>query len=259
MIPQKAVPIKLLQKQVWREGLVSLRFEKPDSFTFKPGQFVRLGIEKDFAEGTAYEGRPYSMASLPEDPFLEFFIVEVQGGRVSGALTSLEPGQSCYLEPELWGSMLPERIPGGNTLWCISSGTGLAPFMSILQDESIWKQWPNIVLVHSVRYSEDLAYNNLIQKFTDDSRFGANPSNSFCYVPVITREATQFLSQRIPALIESGDLEATAERKLDPVESRVLLCGNPDMLKSARNVLKTKGFVSPRRGQPGNLLAENLW
>ena len=65
MIPQKAVPIKLLQKQVWREGLVSLRFEKPDSFTFKPGQFVRLGIEKDFAEGTAYEGRPYSMASLP--------------------------------------------------------------------------------------------------------------------------------------------------------------------------------------------------
>ena len=78
MIPQKAVPIKLLQKQVWREGLVSLRFEKPDSFTFKPGQFVRLGIEKDFAEGAAYEGRPYSMASLPEDPFLEFFIVEVQ-------------------------------------------------------------------------------------------------------------------------------------------------------------------------------------
>ena len=122
MIPQKAVPIKLLQKQVWREGLVSLRFEKPDSFTFKPGQFVRLGIEKDLAEGAAYEGRPYSMASLPEDPFLEFFIVEVQGGRVSGALTALEPGQSCYLEPELWGSMLPERIPGGNTLWCISSG-----------------------------------------------------------------------------------------------------------------------------------------
>lgn len=259
MIPQKAVPIKLLQKQVWREGLVSLRFEKPDSFTFKPGQFVRLGIEKDFAEGAAYEGRPYSMASLPEDPFLEFFIVEVQGGRVSGALTALEPGQSCYLEPELWGSMLPERIPGGNTLWCISSGTGLAPFMSILQDESVWKQWPNIVLVHSVRYSEDLAYTNLIQKFTDDSRFGANPNNSFCYVPAITREATQFLSQRIPALIESGDLEATAERKLDPVKSRVLLCGNPEMLKSARNVLKTKGFVSPRRGQPGNLLAENLW
>lgn len=259
MIPQGALAIKLLQKHVWREGLVSLRFERPKSFTFKPGQFVRLGIEKDFGEGTSYEGRPYSMASLPTDPYLEFFVVEVQGGKVSGALTSLMPGQCCYLEPDLWGSMIPERIPGGNTLWCISSGTGLAPFISILQDENTWKQWPNIVLVHSVRYSEDLAYSHQIQEFTDDSRFGANPKNSFCYVPVITREATQFLSQRIPALIECGALEETAEQRLNPEQSRVLLCGNPEMVKAVRELLKTKGFVSPRRGQPGNLLAENLW
>ncbi len=259
MIPEGATAVRLLQKRIWREGLVSLRFEKPEGFDFIPGQFVRLGIEKDFGEGLSYEARPYSMSSKPSDPYVEFLVVAVQGGKVSETLTVLEPGQSVYLEKELWGSMLPKRIPGGRTLWCISSGTGLAPFISILSDENTWKEWPHVVLVHSVRYSEDLCYTETIEKFATESQYAGSDGRSFAYVPVVTREATQFLSTRIPALISAGSLEEAAEQKLDPTNSRILLCGNPAMVKEVRDLLKTKGFMAPRRGQPGNLIAENLW
>lgn len=250
------IQIRLLERREWRKGLVSLRFEKPRDFTFKPGQFVRLGITT--ADGQ-YSARAYSMVSLPEDNFLEFFIVEVQGATVSPLLVSLKAGSSVWLEPDLFGSMLPERLPAGESLWCLSSGTGLAPFLSILREESTWLKWRKTVLVHSVRCSEDLAYTQLIEKIrTDSSLAGAN-ERELIYIPIVTREATQFLSQRIPKLIVGGELEDAAALKLDPQNARVLLCGNPDMIKETRAILKDKGFKAPRRTEPGSLLAENLW
>lgn len=118
--------IKLLERRQWREGLVSLRFEKPEGFVFKPGQFARLGLETP----DGFVARAYSMASLPSEPYLEFFIVAVPGGVLSPRLTGLKARASLSAwEKELFGNMIPTRIPGGNTLWMLSSGTGLAPFI----------------------------------------------------------------------------------------------------------------------------------
>ena len=164
--------VRLLQKQVWRKGLVSIRVTKPEGFTFTPGQFVRLGLDIEANGKTEYAARGYSLASVPSDPFLEFFIVEVPNGLVSPRLCALEAGSELWLETDLWGSLLPDRLPASQNLWCLSTGTGLAPFISILRQESVWEKWPTVVLVHSVRLAEDLAYTQLIQKIKDDSSLG---------------------------------------------------------------------------------------
>ena len=103
--------VRLLQKQVWRKGLVSIRVTKPEGFTFTPGQFVRLGLDIEENGKTEYAARGYSIASVPSDPFLEFFIVEVPQGLVSPRLCALEAGSELWLETDLWGSLLPERLP----------------------------------------------------------------------------------------------------------------------------------------------------
>ena len=252
----RRVSVRLLEKRTWREGLVSLRIEKPEGFSFEPGRFVRLGL--DVTDGQ-YVARAYSMVSLPEDPFIEFFIVEVKNGLLSPRLCALNAGQSLFIEPELWGSLLPSRLPAGENLWCLTTGTGLAPFLSILRDEHAWLKWHTIVLVHSVRLSEDLAYTGIIEKIATDSSLGGANGHKLIYVPVVTREATQFLSRRIPDLIENGELEDNCGVRLDPESSRVMLCGNPNMILSVRSILKPLGFKAPRRNEPGNLLAENLW
>ena len=99
--------VRLLQKQVWRKGLVSIRVTKPEGFTFTPGQFVRLGLDIEENGKTEYAARGYSIASVPSDPFLEFFIVEVPQGLVSPRLCALEAGSELWLETDLWGSLLP--------------------------------------------------------------------------------------------------------------------------------------------------------
>ncbi len=258
MIPSGTVQIKLIQKQIWREGLVSLRFSKPEGYTFKPGQFARVG--KLLGESDeAYVSRPYSFASLPTDPYLEFLIVAVPKGVLSSLLVETIPGKSVYFEPELWGQMLPERIPGGTNLWCLCTGTGLAPFISILRDEETWKKWPKIILVHSVREVEDLCYSHQIEEFNQNAMYGGAEGHYFRYIPIVTRGATQFLSRRIPLLLEEGSLQNEAGIPLDSENSRVLICGNPEMVKATRKLLKERGFSAPRQGKPGNLLAENLW
>ena len=251
--------VRLLQKQVWRKGLVSIRVTKPEGFTFTPGQFVRLGLDIEADGKTEYAARGYSLASVPSDPFLEFFIVEVPNGLVSPRLCTLEAGSELWLENDLWGSLLSDRLPASQNLWCLSTGTGLAPFLSILRQESAWEKWPTIVLVHSVRLAEDLAYTQLIQKIKDDSSLGGASGRNLVYIPVVTREATQFLSRRIPDLIRSGNLAETAGVKFDSSVSSVLLCGNPARIKEVRALLKPLGFQASRRGEPGNLIAENLW
>lgn len=133
--------VRLLQKQVWRKGLVSMRVTKPEGFTFTPGQFVRLGldIEADGKQNTPPEATLWL-------PFLQIlprvFIVEVPNGLVSPRLCALEAGSELWLETNLWGSLLPDRLSASQNLWCLSTGTGLAPFLSILRQDSVWKNGP---------------------------------------------------------------------------------------------------------------------
>lgn len=256
MRPENSIEIKLLEKKCWRDGLVTLRFEKPKTFAFEIGQFVRIGLED--ANGN-YTGRAYSLASLPTDDYIELLVVAVDNGALSPRLVALEEGDSVILESYLFGQILPKRILGGSTLWLLASGTGLAPFISFIRSPFIWESWSLVVLVHSVRHLEDLAYRTQIETLSKELATYEGSLRRLIYVPVVTQEHSDALHERIPQLIDSGLLEEKAGIKLNAEDSRVILCGNPQMVQDVRQLLKTKGFVAPRRRNPGNLLAEALW
>jgi ferredoxin--NADP+ reductase len=249
-------PITLTERREWRKGLVTLRFERPADFTFRCGQFARLNLP--MPDGSML-GRAYSMVSQPEDPFLEFYVGEVAGGAFSPLLVNLAPGSTVYLEKEVFGNLLPSRIRGGKNLWLLSTGTGLAPFMSFIHEEIVWKEWSDVVLVHSVRRAEDLSYREEIERAAADAALGGAAGRKLHYVPIVTREATPYFSRHVQDLLQEGAVQEKTGISLSLEDSRILLCGNPTMVTDVRAYLQSLGFKAPRRGNPGNLLAETLW
>lgn len=200
--------------------------------------------------------RGYSIASAPENPVLEFFITEVEGGALSPRICALEPGDEVLLDGDAEGALTPSRIPGGDTLWLLATGSGLSPFASIIRSSAVWDAWKDIVLVESVRKIEEAALaRELVLSLPADRR----PK----LIVTTTREEDPArqgdLTGRIPDLLKSGALEKAAGREITPEKSRLMLCGNPDFIADARATLKARGIVSPRFGKPGQLVVENFW
>ncbi len=246
--------IKLLEKRAAAPRLFVLRFEKPEGFTFKAGQFARLGLA---LEGEAEPVmRAYSIASASSAETLDFFVTAVPEGKLSPRLTALEPGKTVLLDGEAQGNLLPERIPGGDTLWLFATGSGLSPFASILRDPAARGAWPEIVLVESVRKAEEAVLaRELGGELKDEAKLRVFVSTTRETDP--SRQGD--FCERIPALLASGELERVVGRPLDPTHARVLLCGNPGFVDAMRAELKTRGIVSPRFGRPGQLVVETFW
>jgi ferredoxin--NADP+ reductase len=261
----KATIETLVSRHTWVPGkLFSFSTTRPAGFEFAAGQFARLGLPRPTADGgSEMVWRAYSIASSPLAPELEFFSIVVPGGPFTTGLVELGVGDSIHIERVAYGFLTTDRFAPGEDLWLISSGTGLAPFLSILQDHAIWQQYRRVVVVHSVREVEELAYRVDIEHFATHPNFTqyfATQPDRLRYVPVVTRKPVDgMLDARIQTLLEDGRLEACAGISLDPARSRVMLCGNPDMLKVLRAQLGERGFKPSRRGEAGNLAVENYW
>jgi ferredoxin--NADP+ reductase len=255
----------LTSHHTWVPGkLFSFATTRPADFTFTAGQFARLGLARPTADGgTEMVWRAYSIASSPLAPELEFFSIVVPEGPFTTGLVELGVGDTIHVDPVAYGFLTTDRFAPGEDLWLISSGTGLAPFLSILQDHAIWQQYQRVVVVHSVREVEELAYRIDIEHFATHPNFApyfAQQPDRLRYVPVVTRaQDGDMLNARVQTLLEDGRLEARAGLTLDPARSRVMLCGNPDMLKTLRAQLGERGFKPSRRGEAGNLAVENYW
>jgi ferredoxin--NADP+ reductase len=140
------------------------------------------------------------------------------------------------------------ELPDAETLWLLSTGTGIAPFLSILKTEVPWRRFRNVVLVHAVRHARELVYRDLIK------------GTKVKYLTMVSREAHQgSLSGRIPAAIRDGSLDAAAGLGIAPETSQVMLCGNPDMLKDAAAALAARGLRKHRRRSPGHITVESFW
>jgi ferredoxin/flavodoxin---NADP+ reductase len=141
----------------------------------------------------------------------------------------------------------------------LATGTGLAPFLSILHDFNTWEQYENLVLVQSVRTEKELAYEELIRGF-DKSEYYAEYAQKLRYARIVTREPVPgALGERVTKLLANGVLEANIDLKLDHDRSRIMLCGNPEMVEDSRKILVDRGFRLSRRGEPGHLATENYW
>jgi ferredoxin/flavodoxin---NADP+ reductase len=239
----------------WNDALMSLRIHRDAAFAFTPGQFARIGLRKPDGEVI---WRAYSIVSAPKEAFIEFFMVIVPTGEFSGRVAKLNVGDTMLVERQPQGFLTADRFRDGRDLWLIATGTGLAPYISMLRDSTVWQQFENIVVVLSVRTRADLGY-------TDELAFmAANPRDqSNCklhFVTTLTRDhAEGALHGRINALIESGELEQAAGVALSHQHSRFMLCGNPEMVESMRALLKGRGFRMNRKLEPGHIIVENYW
>jgi ferredoxin--NADP+ reductase len=234
----------VIENRHWSEALFSLRVEAPP-LVFQAGQFVRIALDID-AERVA---RPFSFVNPPQDPVLEFYGIVVPEGPLSPRLERLRAGERLYVASNPAGFLVLPEVPDADTLWLVSTGTGIAPYLSILRTEAPWQRFRNVVLVHAVRHAKELVYQELIGEIAN-----------LKYVTFVSREAHPgSLAGRIPAAIRDGRLEAAAGVALDAASSHVMLCGNPQMLKDAAAVLAERGMRKHRRRNPGHLTVESFW
>ena len=279
MSDDKSIRVKVIEVTRWAPTLLSFKVTRPDGFKFTAGQFVRLGIHgKDlqyFAQNhetklitsetqdkpidlDGYVFRAYSVASSPYDEFIEFFSVVIPEGEFTSKVNHIQVGDSLLLNTTPFGYLTLARyqLPLPNDLWLLATGTGLAPFLSILKTIDVWQQYQRIILVYSARTSQELAYQAEIGSIK--SIYGDNGA-AFVFLPIVTREADYTGEKaRVPNLILSGKLTQLVGQKLDKERSHVMLCGNPQMVEDTKEALKSIGLTMNRRGE-GNIAVENYW
>ena len=269
--------VTVLSKTTWTPNLFSFTVSRPDSFKFTAGQFVRLGVNpsqlkyykqqgeagNDVANEALNEDifRAYSIVSSPFDEVLEFFSIVIPDGAFTSQLQHLEVGDDLLLNTMPFGFLTLARYqkPLPKDLWLLATGTGLAPFLSMLQDLKTWEDYEHIILAYSARSIEELAYVKKIENLQED--FGSlvdNPAK-LIFIPIVTREPVEgALTERLPKLLLDGTLQERADIALDIDSTHVMLCGNPEMVEDTKETLKTLGLVMNRRGE-GNIAVENYW
>ena len=236
-------------RKVWADGLFTISVRCPGVQKFEAGQFLQVGL----ALPEKHLHRPYSVAS-PHGEILDFFIVRVDGGELTPRLWELGVGDAIDVSMKATGSFTLDHVPASQTLWLVATGTGLAPYIAMLRERSIWERFSKVVLLHGVRYGFDLAYQEELAQLKE--RYGER----FHFIPVISREPYDgAVYGRITTAIDSGELEDRAGAKLLPHESAVMLCGNPLMLDDVETRLKERGMQKHKNSVPGQYVLERYW
>ena len=242
---------RVIGNRHWTPALFSLRLAQDRGappLAFRAGQFVRIALDV----GGERVARAFSFVNPPHDPVLEFYGVVVPEGPLSPRLAELQAGDSLFVADNPSGFLVLDEVPEAEDLWLASTGTGIAPFLSILRTGECWRRFRRVILVHGVRYAAELVYREQIDGIRRER--GA----SFRYVPMVSRErAPGALEGRIPAAIGDGRLEAAAV----PIraDSQFMLCGNPAMLKDVQASLAARGLRKHRRRAPGQITVESFW
>lgn len=240
---------KVVKNKQWSQSLYSLYVES-EIEPFEAGQFVKIALE---INGEVI-GRPYSLVNPPDSRPLEFYYVEIQNGPLTPNLAKLRSGDKILVAPRAHGFMIIDEVPQSRHLWMMATGTGVAPFLSILETDKPWQRYERVVLVYAVKTLSELGYQKRI------SRVLANHSRQFSFIPFLSRETSDFaLHGRIQQAIIDGRLEARSGIAFSAENSQIMLCGNPHMVKDTTNTLIARGLKKHRRFEPGQITAENYW
>ena len=248
---------RVLSVHHWNESLLSFRTTRDPGLRFINGQFLMIGLPQ--------EGRPltraYSIASANHDEYLEFFSIKVPDGPLTSKLQHLAVGDEIVVSRKPTGTLVLRDLRPGQNLYLLATGTGLAPFISLIQDPETYERFEKVVLIHGVRWVKDLAYSDFIREELPSHEFFADlVRDKLIYYPTVTREA--FRNQgRITQLVDSGRLFADIGLPpLDPARDRAMVCGSPAMIKDCCGLLDTRGFqVSPYIGAQGDYVIERAF
>lgn len=230
----------------WSDRTFSFKTTRPFDFTFKNGEFVSIGIRP---EGKLI-ARAYSIVSTNQDDYLEFLSIHVPNGPLTSHLANIHEGESVWINKKSTGTLTMQHVMAGRNLYMLATGTGLAPFISLIHDNELFKRFDNVVLVHSVRNIAELAYKKEIESLAN---------LQLHYVPTVTREP--FTNRTRGAdLFRSGELfRLLGFPVADPEHDRVMICGNPDMNKEMTTYLKQHGWTETNHAGVGNFTKEKAF
>lgn len=248
---------KVLSVEHWSDTLFSFTTTRDPSFRFESGHFVMLGIDL----GGKKLMRAYSIASPHYDDKLEFLSIKVPDGALTSKLQLIQPGQEVLVSDKPVGTLVVRDLNPGKNLYLFSTGTGLAPFMSIIQDPETYEKFEKVILLHGVRTKAELAYRDFITNSLPNHEFlGEMISNQLIYYPSVTREEFENRG-RITDHINSGKLAAdTGLPPLNPETDRAMICGGPAMLAELSAMLDARGFtISPGVGELGDYVIERAF
>jgi len=247
---------RVLSVHHWTDSLFSFTTTRDPALRFSNGHFTMIGLRVD--------GKPllraYSIASANYEEHLEFFSIKVPGGPLTSRLQHLQVGDTVIVGRKPTGTLVADYLLPGKRLYMLSTGTGLAPFMSIVRDPEIYDKYDQLILVHGVRQADELAYHDLLVEHLPNHEFlGEMVSSKLRYYPTVTREEFRNMG-RVTDLIESGKLfEDLQVPPLDPAVDRVMICGSADMLRDLKDMLETRGFKEGNTSTPGDFVIERAF
>ncbi len=240
----------------WTDRLFSFTTTRSQALRFSNGHFTMIGL--------MVEGKPllraYSIASANYEEHLEFLSIKVEEGPLTSRLQHIKVGDTIIVGRKPTGTLLSDYLLPGRRLYMLSTGTGLAPFMSIVRDPEIYDKFDQLVLVHGVRQVDELAYHDLLVEHLPSHEFlGDLVSSKLRYYPTVTREAYKNMG-RVTELIQTGKLfEDLGVPAFDPAVDRVMICGSAEMLRDLKTILEERGFKEGNTTTPGDFVIERAF
>lgn len=241
----------------WTETLFSFRVSRPRSLRFRSGEFVMIGLLKD-------DGKPllraYSIASPSWDEELEFYSIKVPDGPLTSRLQMIEPGDEIILRPKPVGTLVLDALLPGKRLWMVCTGTGVAPFASLLRDPETYEQYDEVILAHTCRTNAELAYGRtLVEALPDDPLIGELVGDKLKYYPTTTREPSDCEGRISDHLRDGRVFEALSTPAWDNSEDRVMVCGNLALNKDIMSICEAHGLLEGANSDPKHFVVEKAF
>lgn len=247
---------RVLSVHHWTDRLFSFKTTRHPGFRFRNGQFTMIGLNGE----TRPLLRAYSMVSANHEEILEFFSIKVPGGPLTSRLQHLKDGDTVIVGQKPTGTLVLDNLLPGKHLYLLGTGTGLAPFLSVIRDLETYERFERIVLVHGCRFVADLAYSDMVSRvLPEDEHFGELVREKLIYYPTVTREPFRHRGRISHHL---GSKEFFDEIGLPPLNAgtdRIMMCGSPHMIEDLRTLIESRGFEEGNTGEPGHFLIEKAF
>ena len=247
---------KVLSVHHWTDRLFTFTTTRDQSLRFSNGHFTMIGLKVNNKPLL----RAYSIVSANYEEHLEFLSIKVPDGPLTSRLQHIQVGDSIIVGRKPTGTLVIDYLLPGRRLYLMSTGTGLAPFMSIIRDPATYEKFEQVVLVHGVRQVDELAYHDLLVEHLPNHEFlGEMVTSQLRYYPTVTRETYKNMG-RITELVETGKLtNDLGLPALDAAQDRVMICGSPAMLRDLKHMLEGRGFVEGNTSRPGDFVIERAF
>ena len=247
---------RVLSVHHWTDRLFTFTTTRDTSLRFSNGHFTMIGLRVNNKPLL----RAYSIVSPNYEEHLEFLSIKVPDGPLTSRLQHIQPGDTLIVGKKPTGTLVADYLLPGKRLYLLATGTGLAPFMSIIRDPDVYERFERIVLVHGVRQIDELAYHELLTEDLKAHEFlGELVTNQLLYYPTVTRQAYHNMG-RVTEIIETGKIfEDLDLPMLDPIHDRVMICGSPAMLRDLKHMLEARGFKEGNTSTPGAFVIERAF